>query len=311
MCTILDRGTPIGHLLTKRGETVTSERYRYTNTQGNVAFIFGALSASALPGPVLVRMLQRLHTTESAARNSLASMRNQGRLEGERHGRVVVYRLGEGVVQKYQDIEGTSGPAPWTGTFHSLIHDIPERHRGFRDKFRYMAEYAGFGLVRPGVLISADDRFGRVEHEITAPPDGSTFFRTTITPPDLAEARRFAQAAWDLDTLAHNYRTVIGLLQQTRDRPAEAPIDDCWHWLDQWHQLYGQILGVQMSDPGLPTELLPSRWPHTTYFEALTEVNTLIGPKLQPILRAEADQLDPGGHCAYYRAPWAPPDHAS
>lgn len=279
---------------------MTSRRYRYTPKSLDLAFVFGALGASALPGSVLLRMMSAIGTHESAARNLLTTMRSMQTIEVDRVGRHAVYRLGSGALARYREIEGTSARLPWRGRFHTIVYDIPEKHRTFRDRFRYLTAFAGYGTLRPGLLISPEDRRARVEVQVGDLPDGCRLYLAELEPHDLAEARRMTSDAWDLTSLASQYRHARQLLHGIAGTTDDSP----WHGLVRWNDLYRQLYGFQLTDPNLPPELLPKRWPHTAFVEMLDRVNQQVGPQLQPALRTEVAALDPAGLAVYYRSPW-------
>lgn len=285
---------------------MTGQRYRWTAAQYSVGVIFGALSASALTGTVLVRLLRALHIRESAARNVLATMRARGLLTVERVGRQAVYRMAFRMHARYQEIEGTAEAAGWSGSFHGLIYDIPERHRSHRDRFRYLTGNAGYGLLRPGVLISVGDRLPRVRDAIGDLPDGCRSHPVRITPQDLPEARAMANHAWQLDELAAGYAEMTGLLARTAAELDAEPVTDQWRGLVLWDRVYRQMASLQMSDPRLPPELLPAGWPDRNFWSELGKVNDRLGPRVQPALRDEARRLDPAGLCEFHDPPAGP-----
>jgi phenylacetic acid degradation operon negative regulatory protein len=275
-----------------------AERYRYTRRSFDVGFVFGALGADALPGPVLVSFLGRLGLQPSAARNLLTTMRSMGSLDVERVGRIARYRLTPTVRDRYRELEGTAAEPRWHGRFHALLYDIPEKHRPFRDRFRYLVEYAGYGTIRPGVLISPDDRRWRVESRIGELPAGCRIYPTEIVPVDLDQARCMTRDAWDLDALAALYRQTAEALR------AVGRGDDLSQLtFEGWNTLYHRLAAFRLQDPHLPAELLPSDWPRLRFAEALDQVNRRVVPTLQPRLREQAAELDPSGTGIYYDSP--------
>ncbi|WGW11384.1 PaaX family transcriptional regulator C-terminal domain-containing protein [Saxibacter everestensis] len=280
-------------------------RYRYTRNSINVAFVFGALGASVLTGPVLIRMLRGLYIGESAARNILTKMRNMQTLDVSKTGRTPVYRLGHGLTEKYREIEGTAGRVAWDGSFHSLIYDIPERQRAFRDRFRYLAQYTGYGLIRPGVMICPEDRLHRVAHFLRERPAGTNLFTARLDVHSLREARRMASVAWDLEPLAAGYRETLGTIRRARDDGFKAGADNgYWEGFVRWNRLYQELLTLQLADPELPEELLPMDWPRSRFSESLHQLNSSWGPKIQPFLRTVAAQMDPAENCKFNPPRW-------
>lgn len=279
---------------------MVDERYRRTPRSMDVGFVFGALGADELAGTVLVRMLAPLGLGESATRNLLTRMVARGSLEVRRSGRLAGYRLSPGVLSRYREIEGTDVVAPWSGRFHAIVYDIGERHRSLRDRFRYLYAYAGYGVLRSGLLIAPVDRRDRVGSQLPELPRGCVAFACDVVPTDPAEARRMAATAWDLDDVSRRYREAAALLAQSQHRS----FDDPWAGLAELRSLYQQLYGVQLADPRLPPELLPTDWPAAHFGDLREELNRAWGPQLQPRLRAEARGLDPAGLCRFYDSPW-------
>ena len=280
---------------------MTAHRFRFPAKGFDIGFVFGTLSASALPGPVLIRLLGALGTHESAARNAVTTMTARGMLISERHGRVALYRLASGSLARYRQIEGTNSETAWTGSFHGLLYDVPERHRAYRDRLRYVADAAGYGLLRPGVLISSEDRRDRLGGVVEEQPRGCRFYSIGVQTADLAQARRMAEDTWDLKALAGQYRRAE---EQVVRIEATAPSS----WQDglvRWHGLYTQLLTFQLADPALPRELLPERWPRATLVQAMEQLNRHWAPRLQQWIRDEATAWDPDGLADYYTPPWA------
>lgn len=280
---------------------MTAQRARFPAKGFDIGFVFGALGASALPGPVLIGMLGALGTQESAARNALTVMCTRGMVVAERHGRYGVYCLASGSLARYRQIEGTAPEPSWTGRFHALVYDVPERHRAYRDRLRYVADAAGYGLLRPGVLISPEDRLDRLTRVLGEHPAGCSFYPVGMETSDLTQARRMTRDAWDPEALAAQYR-------DARERLAHVDAATPASWRDglsRWYDLYTRLLTFQMADPGLACELLPAPWPRTDLTEAMTQLNRHWAPLLQRWLRDVASTWDPNGLAVYYTSPWA------
>lgn len=283
-------------------------RYRATENGLTVGFIFGALTASELSGPVLIALLGGLGLQESAARNALTRMVRMSALESRRSGRISLFRLAPHPLQKYRQIEGALDGAPWDGSFRCLIYDIPERERSFRDRFRSLAGFASYGQLRPGVMISPRVHSSHLDEVIAQRPHDTRIHLTELRPTDLSEARRMALEAWALPELGSRYLKVTAAIEEALQSDITADQSDpAWFWthLDQWRRIYSGVSRLQFDDPSLPHSLLPPRWPAHRYWNRLNQLNQLWGPHLVPPLRQLADSLDPAGLCQYYTPPWA------
>jgi phenylacetic acid degradation operon negative regulatory protein len=279
------------------------ERYRWTPAAVDVPFLLGALGAETLTGPALIRLLGGLGRGESAARNLLTRMCELGALEAELRGRTNVYRLAAPSTSRYREVEGTAAPTAWTGTFHALLYVVPEQQRSLRDRLQHAAQSAGYGQLRAGVLIAADDRWSRMRLQDERFGGEAWLRRVTLAPADLADAREMAREAWNLDDLARRYERALA-------RCADVPVtvDAGWSALRLWRDLYDVFFAAQLADPHLPAELLPDAWPEQRFAAAQHVVNARIGNALLPLLRGHADQHDAVGGNAYYPPPWARDD---
>ena len=276
------------------------KRYRWTDSMLDVPFLLGALAANALAGPSLVALLGGLGRQEAAARNLLTRMRELGAVEVEQQGRVNVYRLAASSYARYQEVEGTRTRQPWTGVFDAVLYSVPESERTLRDRVVHTARSAGYGLLRPGVLIAADRRWDRLRIDPAELPGNAWLHHATVTPESPGDAREMALRAWDLDDLAAAYDRAL-----ERCVAATGPVEVGWPALRRWRDVYATCFDAQLKDPNLPVEVLPTTWPRARFDRAQAAMNQQIGRALQPFLRTYADGFDGPGLNEYYRSPWA------
>lgn len=281
-------------------------RYRANDSNMDVGVVLGSLSAAAAPGPVFSRLLQGLGHSESGARNLLTKLVHAGALTSTRTGRVSVYAFADQNVRKYQQVEGTGADQQWDGVLRTLVYDIPEKHRGFRDRFRYLAAFNGYGVLRPGVLISPREHSPDLDALVAQAPEEARIHRVSLTPQDEAQARLLAAEAWDLVALGRRYAAVLAEIRTAREEgPGQGIAEDPYPAFRRWARLYRHVFDLEKHNPDLPVELLPERWPRESYWAALTELNAQWGPVIQPALRRIADDADPAGLTVYYPPPWA------
>jgi len=283
-------------------------RYRATANSLTVGFVFGVLAASRLSGPVLVALLGELGLHPSAARNALTRMMHMGALTTARVGRTGLYALADQPRRKYRQVEGTTLDEPWDGSFHCIVYDIPERERGFRDRFRHLAAFNTYGSLRPGVLVSTRAHSPQMDEVIAARPGGVRIHCARLHPSDMAHAQQMASEAWNLSALAGRYTRVIATIDAER-RAGIGPLDDPWPAVRRLRRLYDEVVGLQLDDPDLPPELLPADWPRSAYWQRLFTFNGEWGTKLLPLLRGIADAVDRQGVCEYYQPIWADAAH--
>lgn len=282
-------------------------RYRATENALSIGFLFGALSATELSGPVLISLLGGLGLGESTARNALTRMVGVNALTSRRAGRNSVYHPSEHLLGKFQQVLGTTPEQPWDGVFRCLVYDIPERERRYRDRFRYLAEFNSYGQLRPGVLISPRQHSLQFESVISERPDGTRIHLTELHPGDLRQASRLAHEAWSLPELQRRYQQLTESIEVALTQglaPATGSPTWLWEQFDRWHQLYRDVIRLQFDDPALPRVLLPADWPEPLYWDRLSQLNLEWGPVLLPELRRFAAERDKAGLCRFEATPY-------
>ena len=257
--------------------TNVSESVTSTDADGRgrsvrlVPFLFGIaaeLHRTELPGPVLVTLLGDLGLTASAARALIARMQHDGQIAGTRRGRTVDYRLAGAFAESFHRIrDRATGPA-WSGHFHAVLYQVPERHRAFRDALRRVGRFVGYGQLQQGVLICPTDRRDKLEAVLASTPAGAEvhFGRLYFEP---AEAARAAYTAWDLGELDRRYRGHIRALRTALARRGTPPPAD-GRTLRRFATLLSGPLVDTLGGSTLPPELAPEGW-------ALPELRAAIG----------------------------------
>ena len=227
-----------------------------------VAALFGTSGRSTLPGTALVALLGDLGLAPPAARRALARMREQGQLATTRRGRRVDHHLTgafRASVERLRDDRG--GAPPWEG-FHTLLHQVPESARPYRDRLRRAAVLVGYAPWQPGVLISAVDRSGALAEVLADAPPGASVVLGRLTVDDDPSvptvAAAMARRAWALDDLAADLRAHVPVLHAALDAP---PPDAGPDALRRLVTLTNAVLVDLLRDPGLPRELRPPDWP--------------------------------------------------
>jgi phenylacetic acid degradation operon negative regulatory protein len=257
---------------------------------GAVIFVFGLYGPerTALPGPVLIALLGTLGFSEPTSRSTILRMRRSERLTSVRRGPVVEYALSAASQALTTAVLApVVGERPaWDGSFHGLLFSIPESSRAYRDALRRTAVLAGFGILRPGLLVTPDERrWSRLQPVLDGAPPGSRLLRVELrlSPED---ARSAAAEAWPLDELVRNYRTQVEVLERAaeeyRGRPPDGPEAVRATW-----EIMNPLFLVATDDPGLPAALLPEDWPGEPMRRAVVDV----AGALQPALSAYVTSL--------------------
>jgi DNA-binding transcriptional regulator PaaX len=250
---------------------------------GAVIFAFGATGPEAHPlsGPTLVALLGALGMSEPTARATILRMRRGGWLTSTRHGPVVEYALADPARRMAASVLApVIGPRPsWDGRFHGLLFTIPEPERGYRDGLRRAAVQAGFGLLRPGLLVTTDEaRFSRIAALLAGAPDGSRMLRVELRLAP-ADAKVAAAEAWPLERLAATYRAQAAELRALADgmraRPPTGPAAVRAMW-----EAMTPVSVTALDDPVLPAELLPAGWPGAEVKAAIGALGMILGPAI-------------------------------
>lgn len=240
---------------------------RYNPAFGKVPLAFGVAQARALPGPILVQLMVAMgELTPAAAKSMLHRLVAFGMLELTRLGRVGIYRLAGTMLEGYEAMRDNSrlrSADPWSGSFHTVIYDIPEEQRSMRDKFRNRAFRHGYRQLRPGVLISPTDESRRLADLV----DRGSMIVSGWLGVELDEARQIAQVAWDLDRHRSAYEALIVRVKEVLNATAAPEGSQA---LRVTHELMQPLADVRFSDGDLPRELLPPNWP-------ANELSTLMG----------------------------------
>jgi phenylacetic acid degradation operon negative regulatory protein len=250
-----------------------------------VPFLFGVarvLDRTELPGPVLVRLLGDLGLTAPAARALIARMQRDGQLAGRRTGRTVDYRLVGEFARAFDRIRTAATGPSWTGQFHTVLYQVPERHRAFRDQLRRHAVFAGYGLLQQGVLISPVDRRAQLADVLAAAPDGAQLLFGELRL-STVDAARAAYQAWNLAELAQTYRRHIRALRAAIDRPGTPRPDG--RTLRRLADLTSGPMRDTLWATALPPELTPPDWPLPQLRAAIDELAQGYVPPIAEYLR--------------------------
>ncbi len=266
-------------------ERITDERGGRFPSRGTTArlvpFLFGVTRVTQLSGPILVRLLGDLGIGEAAARAAIARMRVDGDLVATRQGRQVAYQLHGEMARGFQRVRAGAGAAsPWEGHFHTLIYQVPESHRAYRDQLRRTALLSGFGLLTPGVLISLTDGFDRLSTVLDRAPTGAVLYRGQLALSE-NDAAAAAAHAWDLAALDRRYAAHLNTLAAAlvaHDRPVGAAA------LRHYAELLSPVLVDTLRAPALPPALQPAAWCLRSLRDALGAVGVEYFPAVAAYL---------------------------
>ena len=265
-----------GHGLAERSRSV-----------GLVPFVFGIAGRTELPGVVLNRLLIDLGLTPAAAKTMLARMRNRGQLAAQRTGRGSRYRLAGPFERSFQRIRAghTAAPIIWPGWFHTLLYQVPEAERPFRDLLRRHALLVGYGMLQQGLLIATADHTEALAVTLARRPASAIVYHAELRL-SVDDARTAAAQAWalaDVDEVLR--RHCVALEAALAEVPSRS--EPTAQTLRRLAEIVNAPLIDTLLAPNLPPELLPTDWPMAT-------LHRLIGKAHEhylPPARAYVEQL--------------------
>lgn len=210
----------------------------------------------------LVQALGLLGIEQKAARQALARTAAEGWLSSARHGRRVCWQLtapGRRLLSDGADRIYRFGCADrrWDGQWVVLMVSVPEARRELRHRLRTRLSWAGFGSPAAGVWVSPD---------VAREPEAREILTGLgLTAASMSFLARFgtigsqasvARLAWDLDAVAARYQEFIDSAGAMLPADPDELFTAQTRLVHEWRRF-------PFTDPGLPPELLPERWPGT------------------------------------------------
>lgn len=208
------------------------------------------------PVAALVRLLAPLRISAPAVRTAVSRMARQGWLAPVRLPGGAGYELtprAESRLREAADRIYRHNPPSWDGRWHVVVVGRPAERAG-RDRLRSALGYLGYACLDGGTWISPRPSV-ELEPLLAAERVRAESFLASYE----GDQRVLAARAWDIDGLAGAYAQWLaraGRLagQAGRGRPDEAVFAARSELVHEWRKFL-------FTDPGLPVELLPPRWP--------------------------------------------------
>jgi phenylacetic acid degradation operon negative regulatory protein len=177
----------------------------------------------------------------------------------------------------------TEDPLPWDGIFHAALVTVPEGARSYREVLRRKAVYAGFGTLRPGLLIAPyETSWSTLEPVLARAPQGTRVLRAELR---LATADALAAApqVWSLDVLAAALRSESERMSAAAAQHLAAPRSGPAAMAALWEAI-GPFFEAFSGQPPLPRELLPQDWPIEEARRAFQELAVAAAPAARSYL---------------------------
>lgn len=264
---------------------------------GVVLFAFGAAQVppgGSLPGLLLLELLDDLGLTRSATRSVLLRMRRDGLLVSTRVGRQAYYRLTPAVIAMQRRLEAQlrGHRQTWDGAFHGLLYEIPETHRAFRDQLRRVAHLAGYGILRPGLLIAPTDRSTELAATLEHTPAQAQVLQARVQL-SVEDSQRVAGQIWDLASLTERYRAVISATTNAI-RALATDLPNGGAALRAMATTLQPLYDIAGTDPDLPAELLPPDWPGEQIGQAIGAALRVLAPRVGSYIDTLRTELGTG-----------------
>lgn len=269
-----------------------------------VHFVFGLTSPAgvplpvtqALPGTALIASLEAIGMSRTAARGALLRLRRAGALTSRRRGRRADYELTPASQRLVAEVfrRVTEEPPAWDGVFRAALVAVPPAARSYRETFKRRASYAGFGALRPGLLIAPYERsWSAIEPVIALAREDTWITRADLRLSD-SDARRAARVVWELDALAAALRSeskrmsTAVAIHGAKPRSGPRAMAVLWKAIAPFFQLFS----VQ---PPLPAELLPHDWPMAEARRSFLKVGEIVAPPALAYLSSLTDSARTSG----------------
>ncbi|MEO3863552.1 PaaX family transcriptional regulator C-terminal domain-containing protein [Acrocarpospora sp. B8E8] len=208
------------------------------------------------PTSAFIDALGRFGVEETACRQALNRAAADGWLTAAREGRYTWWHLTPAFAQFLHigatRIFGfTASQTEWDGRWLIVLARAAETNRAGRHLLRTRLRWGGFGNPAPGVWVSTrTDRVKGAEsvlEEAGVRQDAQIFLSEYLAGGNLPTLVR---QAWDLDEVEREYQA---FLTTFRHAPSEDPLVRLTQLVHEWRRL-------ALTDPALPTELLPTEW---------------------------------------------------
>ena len=214
----------------------------------------------------LIELMKVFGHNEQSVRAAISRMHKQGWVSARKEGNKSYYYLTELGMERMEEAAKRIfklKPLKWDGHWRIFIYSIPEEKRNIRDELRKELVWSGFGQLGNSVWISPNNLTRQVNiliEKYQIRPYVHFFESVYIGPWNHAD---LIKTCWNLDGINEKYGQFISSCKKrwlkTKDRLSKGQMDDaeCFAERTRLVHEYRKFLFI---DPGLPEELLPSRW---------------------------------------------------
>ncbi|GAA4765971.1 PaaX family transcriptional regulator C-terminal domain-containing protein [Citricoccus nitrophenolicus] len=220
--------------------------------------------AELIPSAALVDLLAVFGVASASARAALSRMVKRDLLYSEKSGRNTFYRLTDRSRAVLEEggtklFDFGTDRQDWDGLWSMVAFSVPEAKRSQRGSIRTKLRWQGFAPLYDGLWISPHDS---VAQALAACDALGIEVATGIRGQIVANGNPAGSAlrAWDLDSVASDYRAFANDACQLSEQAKAGALDDA-EALVKRTNLMGEWRIFLTRDPLLPTQLLPHDWP--------------------------------------------------
>ena len=236
----------------------------------------------------LIRLMAEFGLSEQAVRQAVSRMSRQGWLTARKHANRSYYAV---TPRGRERIEAISpriyGPVvEWDGRWRMITYSVAETNRDSRDRLRKDLTVLGLAPLSASTWISpadvlADVRIAAQTNDVLQCIDlFEGEYRGPLTD------RQLLEKCWDLPAIAAQYEQFVDYYQPRLERErAKNGLSDEGAFVERmW--LVHDYRKFAYVDPGLPSTLLPARWPGSLAAALFREYYAAISPKAEYFFKA-------------------------
>ncbi|WP_458415310.1 phenylacetic acid degradation operon negative regulatory protein PaaX [Schinkia sp. CFF1] len=214
----------------------------------------------------LIRLLEEFGHNDQSVRAAISRMGKQGWVTSTKKGNKSYYSLTKMGVARIEEAAKRIfklNPEKWDGYWRTLTYTIPEEKRSIRDELRQELVWSGFGMLLNSCWISPNNLEDEAKILIKKYniEQYVHFFVSEYKGP--AENETLVRTCWDIDNINAKYEEFISVYSKKyvidKNKITSGEMTDAACFVER-AKLVHQYRKFLFIDPGLPEELLPSKW---------------------------------------------------
>lgn len=235
----------------------------------------------------LIRLLAPFGISDRLVRTSVFRLAEEGWLSAQREGRRSLYTLKSAASRRferaYKRIYSPSYLA-WDGQWTLLFATPGSISAKQRADLRKELAWEGFGAISPMVFVHPNPNHETLDEILHRAHVKEQIFAATMTHSELLAGRplpALVQQCWELDSIAADYKRFIGWFSSLPQLIAtQSTLDPELAFVIRTLLIH-EFRRVQLHDPQLPIELLPTPWAGKTAYELCGEIYRLTYEKAE------------------------------